>query len=88
MSRMSASKTRLSQNWSPTSSLQSPTVRTEVSEETARHSAVRGLLTFSRVASGAQRSTSVAMRRTTGMLRSERAMPPGPTESPTGCQIP
>ena len=53
ISRMSASKTRLSQNWSPTSSLQSPIVRTVVCEETARHSAVSGLLTLSRVACGA-----------------------------------
>jgi SLT domain-containing protein len=55
---------------------------------TARHSAVSGLLTFNNVASGAYRSTSAAMRITTGMLRREREMPPGPTESPTGCQIP
>ena len=69
---------------SPTSSLHSPTVVMFVSRVTARHRAVNGFETLSRRASGQLRSMARAMPTVTGMLRSARAMPPGPTLSPTG----
>ena len=72
-----ASNTRLSQNWRPTSSLQSPTVLTAVSLVTARQSAVSGLLTLTSSASGAYRATAARDVEHTGILRKDRNIPSG-----------
>ena len=55
---------------------------------TARHSVVIGLVRLSNQASGQSSSMSRAMPTSTGMLRSARDTPPGPTVSPTGWWIP
>ncbi len=78
-----ASNRRLSTNLRPTISAHSPIVSIEVSRVTARHSAVRGLLTLTRSASGQHRSMALATSRITGTLRSALEIPPGPTLSPT-----
>ncbi len=82
------SKRRLRTKVIPTSSLQSPTARTEVSLVTPRQRAVSGFETFTSHASGATRSTAWAISTTTGTLRSDRMIPPGPTLSPTGWRTP
>ena len=85
---MPQSSSRLSVHVQPTHSLQSPTVFTLVSRVTERHSAVSGFVTLTSHASGATASTSRAMSSSTGMLRSARMMPPGPTLSPIGWRMP
>ncbi len=60
-----------------------PTVRIAVSRVTARQIVVIGLVMFINHASGQSSSMSRAMPRKTGMFRSARAIPPGPTVSPT-----
>ena len=61
---------------------------TLVSRVTDRHSAVSGLVTFRKHASGAIASTSRAMSSSTGTLRSAADHPPGPTLSPMGWRMP
>ena len=58
------------------------------SRVTARQIVVIGFVRLSSHASGQSSSMSRAMSRKTGMLRSARMMPPGPTVSPTDCRIP
>ena len=81
---MPTSNSRLIAHVRPTSSLHSPTVVMFVSRVTARHRAVNGFETLHKRASGQLRSMARAMPTVTGILRSARAMPPGPTLSPTG----
>ncbi len=79
---------RLRLKVAPTHSLHSPTVFTDVSRVTDRTSAVSGLVTLMNHASGATFSTLRAMSTMTGMLRSARMTPPGPTLSPMGWRMP
>ncbi len=81
---MPTSKSKLIAHVRPTSSLHSPTVVMLVSRVTARQRAVNGFDTLSSRASGQLRSMARAIPSVTGMLRSARATPPGPTLSPTG----
>ncbi len=88
MSRKLRSRRRLSANCAPIISWQSPTVSMVDVRVTARQIAVIGLVRFSIHAVGQRSSMSRAMSTKIGMLRSERRIPPGPTESPTDCRIP
>ena len=59
-----------------------------VSRVRARQIVVMGLVRLRTQASGQSSSTSRAMSRNTGMLRSARMTPPGPTVSPTDWRTP
>ena len=85
---MGASKSRLIENLRPTNSLHRPTTRIPDARPAARHNAVSGLLTLTSNASGQWRSIARATSLTTGTLRKARAIPPGPTLSPTGWRMP
>ena len=86
--RKSTSRICDSVNCAPVTSWHSPTVFTDVSRVTARHSVVIGFVMLSIHASGQISSMSRAMPTSTGMLRSARMIPPGPTVSPTDCLMP
>ncbi len=60
-----------------------PTARTDVCLHTARVRQVMGLVMLSNQASGQTFPMSSATPTRTGMFRSERLIPPGPTVSPT-----
>ena len=77
---------RSMQKW-PTS-WHRPTVLIPVSRHTDRVRAVIGLVMFSIQASAQHSSMSRPIPTRTGMLRSDRLIPPGPTLSPTDCRIP
>ena len=59
-----------------------------VSRHTERVRVVIGLVMLSSQASGQSSSMSLPMPTRTGMLRSARLMPPGPTLSPTDWGMP
>ena len=77
-----------SANRVPVTSWQRPTVLMSVSRVTARQSVVIGLVRLQSQASGHTSAMSRAMPTSTGMLRSARVTPPGPTLSPTGWRKP
>ena len=76
--RKSTSRICESVNCAPVISWQRPTVFTDVSRVTARHSVVIGFVMLSIHASGQISSMSRAIATSTGMLRSARMTPPGP----------
>ena len=71
-----------------TTSWQRPTALIDVSLLMARVRHVIGFVRFSSHASGHSSSMSRAMSSSTGMLRSDRLMPPGPHVSPTDWRTP
>ncbi len=79
---MARSMQKLPTSW------QSPTALIPVSRHTARVRAVIGFVMLKSQASGQWSSMAAPMPTSTGMLRSARLMPPGPTVSPTACLIP
>ena len=88
ISCIGASKSRLNENFRPTSSLHRPTTR--MFDSRARAAAQRGqwIAHVDHQGLGALRSMARATSVTTGTLRSARVIPPGPTLSPTGCRMP
>ena len=66
----------------------SPTALIEVWRQMDRVRQVIGLVMLSNQASGQTLSMSSATPTSTGMLRRERLMPPGPTVSPTDWRMP
>ena len=66
----------------------SPTALTGVCRQTARVRQVIGLVMLSSQASGQTFPMSSATPTSTGMLRRDRLMPPGPTVSPTDWRMP
>ena len=88
IAKKGTSRSRLIVNCMIVTSWQRPTVVIGDSRVTARQMVVMGFVRLRSHASGQTASMSRTMSRKTGMLRSARLMPPGPTVSPTDCRMP